>query len=240
MVTGASSGIGAAVAERLVKYGMTVVGCARDTANLQDVVERSKGAEGKFHPVACDLKQEDQILAMYDVINSQYGGLDVCINSAGMGRCSPLMTGSTGDWNEQWQVNVMALCISSREALKSMKQKGIDDGHVIQINSISGHIVHMPSISHFYIATKHAVRALTQGLRQELREAKSNIRVSEVSPGLVKTDFMNRMRGPEVAKVRFGESPHMFPVDLADSVVYVLSAPSHVEVHDVLVAPTGS
>ena len=77
-------------------------------------MESSKSAEGKFHPVACDLRQEDQILSMFDVINSQHGGLDVCINNAGLGKMSSLMTGTTEDWNEQWQVGWhLTLCTPS-------------------------------------------------------------------------------------------------------------------------------
>ncbi|MEQ2278531.1 Dehydrogenase/reductase SDR member 11, partial [Xenotaenia resolanae] len=102
-------------------------------------------------------------------------------------------------------VNVLALSICTREAYQSMKERNIDDGHIINLNSISGHIVINSSDVHFCMATKYAVSALTEGLRQELREAKTHIRATSISPGMVETEFIYRLysNNPEKAKASY-------------------------------------
>jgi len=119
-----------------------------------------------------------------------------------------------------------------------MKNRKIDDGHIINISSMSGHRVVSSRPTHFYSATKHAVKALTDGVRNELREMKSNIRITEISPGLVETEFQVRMSGEAAAEKVYSKIKCLQADDIADSVVYALSAPPHVQVHDILMRPT--
>ncbi|XP_043910499.1 dehydrogenase/reductase SDR family member 11 isoform X2 [Protopterus annectens] len=195
LVTGASVGIGAAIARALVQHGMKVVGCARSVDKIEKLAAECQSAKypGTLIPYKCDLSNEEEILSMFSAIKTLYQGVDVCINNAGLARPEPLLYGKTEGWRNMIDVNILALSVCTREAYQSMKERDVDDGHIININSMSGHRVLASSISHFYSATKFAVTALTEGLRQELREAKSLIRVTCISPGLVETEFAFRL-----------------------------------------------
>jgi NADP-dependent 3-hydroxy acid dehydrogenase YdfG len=134
------------------------------------------------------------------------------------------------------EVNVLALCIATREAIADMRRRG-DAGYVIHISSMAGYRV--PRGSGVYAATKHAVRALTEGLRQELHALESGIRVSAISPGFVETGFAGHYhKQPDAAERTYGRYACIQPEEIADAVVYVLSQPPHLQVHDILMRPT--
>jgi NADP-dependent 3-hydroxy acid dehydrogenase YdfG len=182
-----------------------------------------------------DLRHEADIDAGFAKIRAQWGGVDIMINNAGLGYFSPLMSGDTAQWREMLEVNVLALCICTRAAVRDMQTRG-DDGHVVHIGSMAGHRV--PQNSGVYSATKFAVRSLTEGLRQELREQKSKIRVSCISPGIVQTGFhANFHTSEEAARDYYGRFQVLQPEDVADAVAFVLAAPTHVQVHDLLLRP---
>lgn len=228
LVTGASAGIGQAVASNLAQAGLNVVVCARRREKL-DLIEN-------VTPITVDLRREDQILSMFQRIRSDFGGVQVIVNNAGLGHKSALMDGDSEKWREMLEVNVLALCICTREAVKDMRRLG-DRGHVVHISSMAGHRV--PNCAGVYSATKFAVNGLTEGLRQELREAKSNIRVSAISPGLVDTEFLGKYVGdPKLADEKYKQFKLLSAQDVAEAVHYVLSCPEHVQIHDVLLRPT--
>ncbi|XP_068601430.1 dehydrogenase/reductase SDR family member 11-like isoform X2 [Brachionichthys hirsutus] len=210
LVTGASAGIGESVAKELVRSGMTVMGCARSVENVQKLAAecQREGLSGVLVPFKCDLSHEEEILSMFAAIREQHEGVDVCINNAGCAHSEPLLSGETSAWKNMLDVNVLGLCICTREAYQSMKERRVDDGHIININGMSGHRVPNMAAAHFYSSTKFAVTALTEGLRQELREANSHIRVSMLEA-----------------------------IDVANSVIYALSAPPHVQVGDIRMRP---
>nr|XP_061828043.1 dehydrogenase/reductase SDR family member 11-like [Nerophis lumbriciformis] len=238
LVTGASVGIGAAIAKELVKFGMTVVGCARDFEKLKAVAAecRSEGHSGVLVPFKCDLTSEEEIASMFSAIKAQHEGVDVCINNAGVVHAEPLLSGRTTGWKNMLDVNVLALSICTQEAYQSMKDRNVDDGHIININGMSGHhILGNPDL-HFYCATKFAVTALTEALRRELREANSHIRTSCISPGRVDTEFVLRLYSGDTEKIS-GKYKPLDTKDVADAVTYVLSAPPHVQVGDVQMRP---
>jgi NADP-dependent 3-hydroxy acid dehydrogenase YdfG len=241
LVTGASCGIGAAIAESLVRYGMQVVGCARNIAEIQNLASRLKGEKGSLHAIQCDLTKEDEILAMFEEISKNFKGVDVCINNAGLSHCAPLLSGDTSQWRQMLDVNVLGPTICTREAVKSMRSRNVDDGHIVHIGSIVGHSVPANyTDGHFYSMSKFAVRALTEGHRNELRELGSHIRVSSISPGLVETQFAIRMRGEERGKQLYSSFTPLQANDIVDGVIYVLSAPAHVQVHDIIIRPNES
>ncbi|XP_018520732.1 dehydrogenase/reductase SDR family member 11-like [Lates calcarifer] len=240
LVTGASVGIGAAIAKELVRHGMKVMGCARDVEKIQKLAAecQTAGHSGVLVPFKCDLSNEEEILSMFSVIKAQHKGVDVCINNAGLAHPDSLLNGKTSGWRNMLDVNVVALSICTREAYQSMKERNVDDGHIIHINSMSGHRV-PPGSSHFYCATKYAVTALTEGLRQELREANTHIRATCISPGLVETEFAARLLkdDPEKAAVVYSKYKPLQAINVADAVTYVLSAPPHVQIGDVQMRP---
>uniref|UniRef100_A0A4W3JJW7 Dehydrogenase/reductase SDR family member 11 n=1 Tax=Callorhinchus milii TaxID=7868 RepID=A0A4W3JJW7_CALMI len=200
----------------------------------------SAGYPGTLIPYKCDLTNEEEILSMFSAIKTLHQGVDVCINNAGLAHPEPLLSGRTEGWRNMIAVNVMALAICTREAYQSMRERNVDDGHIININSMSGHRVpNSPTIS-FYSATKHAVTGLTEGLRQELRQENTHIRATAISPGLVETQFAFRLHNndPEKAAAIYESLKCLKAEDLAHAVVYILSAPPHVQIGDILMRPT--
>ncbi|XP_030041934.1 dehydrogenase/reductase SDR family member 11 isoform X2 [Microcaecilia unicolor] len=201
---------------------------------------QSAGFPGSLIPYKCDLCNEDEILSMFSAIKTLHQGVDVCINNAGMARPETLLSGTTEGWRTMIDVNVLALSICTREAYQSMKERNIDDGHIININSMSGHRILPTSIMHFYSATKFTVTAITEGLRQELREAKSHIRATSISPGLVETNFAFKVHDndPEKAAATYESIRCLKAEDIANSVLYILGAPPHVQIGEIQMRPT--
>jgi NADP-dependent 3-hydroxy acid dehydrogenase YdfG len=236
LVTGASSGIGRATAIKLLQAGMNVVASARRQAQL-DAIGQEQGVDpGRLLAKAADLRNVSDIIALFEAARDRFDGVDVLVNNAGLGHNAPLMSGSTDHWREMLEVNVLALCVCTREALSDMRRRG-DRGHVIHISSMAGHRV--PGGSGVYSATKYAVRSLTEGLRQELREANSAIRVSAISPGYVETGFAAHYHhDPTAAERTYGRFKVLQSEDVADAVLYVLTQPAHVQIHDLLMRPT--
>lgn len=235
VITGASSGIGRAIAQQLSQSGYRLALCARRQERLQALQQEleTKGTEVLIQAV--DLRQEASILSFFAAVQQRWGCLDVLINNAGVGHKQSLIEGSTAAWRDMLEVNVLALAICSREALQQMR--GAGSGHIIHISSMSAHRV--PSGSGMYSATKFAVRSLTEGMRQELRAAGLNIRVSSVSPGFVETEFAEHYhQSKEKAKALYSEFPVLQAEDVAAAVGYILAQPAHVQVHDLLVRPT--
>ena len=236
LVTGATSGIGWATAERLAAAGLHVIGCGRRSERLQQLADLIHSKGQLFRSQVCDLRSPESIQSMFAEIRSVLGGVDILINNAGLGHNAPLLSGATEAWREILEVNVLALCICTREAISDMRRRG-DDGYVIHISSMSAHRV--PGTSGMYSASKFAVRSLTEGLRQELRAINSGIRISSISPGFVETEFAERYSGSkEKAQQTYSRFPVLQSEDIADQVIHLLGTPSHVQVHDVLMRPT--
>jgi NADP-dependent 3-hydroxy acid dehydrogenase YdfG len=161
----------------------------------------------------------------------------VLVNNAGLGRAAPLSSAPTELWREMLEVNVLGLCIATREAIRDMDRRGAG-GHVVHVSSMAGHRI--PGVdSGVYAATKFAVRALTEALRRELRERKSPIRVTAISPGHVNTEFADVFTGrPGAEQEIAGRVRILDPHDVAEAILWIVTRPPHVEVHDVLVRPT--
>lgn len=241
LVTGASVGIGAAIAKELVRHGMKVAGCARDVEKVKKLASEclGEGLSGLLLPFKCDLTNEEEIVSMFSAVKQQHGGVDVCINNAGLAHPDSLLSGKTSSWRNMLDVNVLALSICTREAYQSMKERNVDDGQIININSMSGHRIVHSADTHFYSCTKFAVTALTEGLRQELREANTHIRATSISPGVVQTEFALRLfsNDPEKGASTYTKIKPLEAIDIANSVVYVLSAPPHVQIGDIHMRP---
>ncbi|XP_780227.1 dehydrogenase/reductase SDR family member 11 [Strongylocentrotus purpuratus] len=242
LVTGASEGIGEAISRLLVKHDMKVVGCARNLDKLKAIDGELKKEEGgSFFPIQCDLTQRDQIYAMFEKIKTHHGGVDVCINNAGMAYPSSLLDGTPEEWQKSLDLNVIALCLCTKLSVQQMKERGVDDGHIILLNSMGGHrLIQGSNYLHFYAGTKHMVKALTEGYRDELRQKNSKIRVSALSPGLVESEFVVRLFGDDPDKGRkvLQTTPCLKREDVAELVVMVMQQPPNVQIHDILVRDT--
>lgn len=236
VVTGASSGIGAAVVEALCEAGLKVAFCARREERIASLKERVEERGGVALARAVDLRREEEILSFLDEAKRAFGGIDVLVNNAGLGHKAPLTSGVTEHWREMLEVNVLALCIATREVVQDMTARGAE-GHVLHVSSMAAHRV--PQESGVYSATKFAVRSLTEGLRLELRAMGSPIRVTSLSPGFVETEFAAQYHKSEQAAAEtYGRYKVLEPEDVARAVLYALSQPPWVELHDVLMRPT--
>jgi len=179
-----------------------------------------------------DLRQAEDIGRIFEESSEHWGGLDILVNNAGLGRKAGFHDGATEDWQEMLEVNVLALAVACREALGRFdRQKG---GHIVNVSSMAGHRI--PPGGGFYAATKFAVRAITECLRQEFRTLGSPSRVSEISPGFVSTEFHEVLYRGDAEKIAAGLPQYrvLDPGDVAASVVHILEAPDHVAIHDIL------
>nr|MBR9812176.1 SDR family NAD(P)-dependent oxidoreductase [bacterium] len=217
LVTGASSGIGKAIASTLLKEGMTVIGLCRSVDQLPDGVK----------PLACDLRDESAIKVAFESLKE----LDILVNSAGLAYLSRICDGNPSDWEEMWRVNVHALGLCSQLSLALFPERG---GHILNLSSMSGHRV--PPTGGFYASTKFAVRSVSEALRAELKTSGNNTRISCLSPGFVDTPLLDKYfagREDQLAETR-AKIDMLTPEAIADAALHILTSPASVEINDVL------
>jgi NADP-dependent 3-hydroxy acid dehydrogenase YdfG len=236
LVTGAGSGIGAAVTTRLFTEGMQVVACGRRQERVAAVLAAADPAGERSLALACDVRDEAAVQETFAAARARFGGVDVLVNNAGLGHAAPLAEGRVEEWREMLEVNVLGLCICTREALADMRRRGAR-GQIIHIGSMAGQRV--PPGAGLYAATKHAVRALTESLRMEIHAAGDPIRVGEISPGFVETGFAAHYhKSAAKARETYSQFTVLSAADVAEAVVYMLGCPDHVQVHDILMRPS--
>ncbi|KAJ8932619.1 hypothetical protein NQ314_014549 [Rhamnusium bicolor] len=137
IVTGASSGIGATIAEKLVEIGLQVVGLARRKERMEQLAEKLAGKKGKLYPIKTDLSKEEDILNAFKWVKENLGPIHILINNAALNKSTSLTDGDIEIWKNVFAVNVIGLCIATREAVRDMRANNVD-GHIIHINSVVG------------------------------------------------------------------------------------------------------
>uniref|UniRef100_A0A224XQ51 Putative dehydrogenase n=1 Tax=Panstrongylus lignarius TaxID=156445 RepID=A0A224XQ51_9HEMI len=233
VVTGASSGIGEAVAKKLVGNGMKVLALARRQERLQKLEKECSAGPGTLKGLQCDVTKEDEVKEAFKWVDENWGPVQVIINNAAVLLQTPLTNLDLSTVSQSLNTNVLGTVTSLKYGLESMQKHSIN-GHVIIINSVAGHmVVPMPGIS-TYCASKHAVKVITESLRNELSFANSKIRVTSISPGLVDTEMVGQFREHMVS-----DTPILRAGDIADCVAFALSAPQHVTISELVVQPTG-
>lgn len=239
IVTGASAGIGILISQALVEKGVKVVGLARRVDRIEELAKKLEGKSGKLYAVRCDISREEDILKAFKWVKDNVGPVHILINNAGVIKPTNLTDGNTDDWRRIFDVNVIGLCICTREAARVMKQHDIA-GHIIHINAICGHYVTpLPEpVMNVYPASKYAVTALTETLRQELRHFKSKVKITSISPGVVRTEFQDNFP-TGTFKDAVLTMPALKPEDIAEAVIYCLSTQPHVQVHELIIRPLG-
>lgn len=240
IVTGASAGIGAAIAEQLVGAGLKVVGLARRKERVEELAKKLQGKNGQLYSFRADVSKEEDILAAFKWVKENLGPVNILINNAGFRRDTNLIEGDAKMWEDILDTNVLGLCMGTREAVKDMRANNVD-GHIIHINSLVGHkVIYFPQSS-VYPASKHAVTALTETLRQELNSIGSKIKITSISPGAVETEFRQAagVFSHQDQVELFKKLPHLQSEDVADAVLYALATPPHVQVHEITIKPVG-
>jgi NADP-dependent 3-hydroxy acid dehydrogenase YdfG len=234
VITGASSGLGEATARLLSAEGASVALGARRVDRLRALAKELIGKGGQALTVATDVTDCDAVKTLVDTAVQTFGRIDVMINNAGLMPQALLERLKIDEWNRMIDVNLKGVLYGIAAALPHMKQQ--KSGHFINVSSVAGHRVG-PGFA-VYAATKHAVRALSEGLRQEVKPY--NIRTTVISPGAVATELPNSVTDPDAgARIRKFYAEVAIPADsFARAVGFAISQPEEVDVNEILFRPT--
>jgi NADP-dependent 3-hydroxy acid dehydrogenase YdfG len=193
VITGASSGLGEAAARLLSAEGATVVLGARRVDRLKSLADELTGKGGKALAIETDVADRDQVKGLVEMAVKTYGRVDVILNNAGLMPQSLLASLKVDEWDRMIDVNIKGVLYGIAAVLPHMQRQ--KSGHIINVSSVAGHKVG-PGAA-VYAATKFAVRALSEGLRQEVKQY--NIRTTVISPGAVASELPNTVSDPAVA-----------------------------------------
>lgn len=235
-ITGASSGIGKACAEEFAKEGASLILTAR---RINQLTEFSGLLKKKYNVKVLSLKLDvrnlDEVKKSVSSLPDEWKKIDILLNNAGLARgFDKIYEGKTSDWEEMIDTNIKGLLFVTRQILPLMVERM--EGHIINVGSTAGHEVY-PN-GNVYCATKFAVKALTQGIRIDTVD--KNIRVTTIDPGMVLTEFSNvRFSGDteRAAKVYEGIKP-LSAEDIASTVLFCVTRPSHINISEVILTPT--
>ncbi|HEX2095546.1 MAG TPA: SDR family NAD(P)-dependent oxidoreductase [Longimicrobiaceae bacterium] len=235
-ITGASAGIGAACARAFAGAGARLLLAARRTDRLHTLADELRDAHGtESYLVELDVRSAEAVAATVEGLPPEWAEIEVLVNNAGLGRgMDRVQEGSREGWDEMIDTNVKGLLYVTRAVLPGMVRR--EGGHVVNIGSVAGHEVYPGGA--VYCATKHAVGAITRGLRMDLLG--TGVRVSTVDPGLVETEFsVVRFHGDRerADRVYAGMAP-LTADDIADAVLWCATRPPHVNIDEIIIKPT--
>ena len=233
VITGASSGLGEATARMLSAQGAVVVLGARRVDRIEALAKELSDAGGRALALQTDVTRAADVQRLVDAAVEKFGRIDVLVNNAGLMPSSPLERLKIADWDRMIDVNIKGVLYGIAAALPHMKaQKG---GHIVNVSSVAGHKVRAGTA--VYSATKHAVRVLTEGLRQEIKPY--DIRTTIVSPGAVATELPDSITEADVQAGVKAFYEIAIPADsFARAVVFALSQPDDVDINEILFRPT--
>lgn len=234
VITGASSGLGEAVARRLGACGAKLVLGARRLERLEGVAADIVAAGGEARILKTDVQEPAHVQALVDEAVSTYGRLDVMINNAGLMAQSTLAARRIDEWDRMIDINIKGVLYGIAAALPVMQAQ--KRGHIINVASVAGHKVRGGGA--VYAATKHAVRVITEGLRQEVKPY--HLRTTIISPGAVETELPAGTKDPETAAAMRGfyDAHAISPASFADAVLFAMSQPESVDINEILYRPT--
>jgi len=234
VITGASSGLGEAAARLLSAEGATVVLGARRVERLQKLADELTAKGGKALAIATDVTKRSDVKKLVDAAVQKFGRIDVMINNAGLMPHSPLERLKVDEWDRMVDVNIKGVLYGIAAALEPMMRQKF--GHIINVSSVAGHKV--TPAGAFYAATKHAVRALSEGLRQEIKPY--NLRTTIISPGAVATELPNSITEPDIAEriKQFYKDVAISADSFARAVAFAISQPEDVDINEILFRPT--
>lgn len=234
VITGASSGLGEATAWHLSEQGASIALAARRTNRIESLANDIKDNSGNAIAVTTDVTDRDQVKQLVDQAVEEFGKIDVMINNAGLMPFAPLERLNIDEWDQMIDVNIKGVLYGIAAALPHMKEQ--ESGHIINVSSVAGHKVNPGGT--VYCATKHAVRAISEGLRQEVKPY--NLRTTIISPGAVDTELPDSSRDEDM-KENMNEyyEEYAIPADsFARAVAYAISQPEEVDINEILYRPT--
>lgn len=231
-ITGASSGIGEATARYLAAQGAKVLLGARRADRLKTIVADIVKAGGEAEAFAVDVAKSDDVFAFIKTAQGRFGRLDVLINNAGLMPLSTFDQAKIKEWDQMIDVNIKGTLYGIAAALPVFRAQ--ESGHFINVSSTAGHNVR-PTLG-VYAGTKHAVRAISEGLRQEVGE---KIRVTIISPGAVESELAETISDPELKhQIETYRKMAIPAVAVAEAIAYAIGQPANVDINEILMRPT--
>ncbi|WP_077325670.1 SDR family oxidoreductase [Virgibacillus siamensis] len=232
VITGASSGIGSAIAAHLAEEGANVVLAARRKDKLDELVDSiNKKGNGKAIAVETDVTNKGEVDFLAEKTADTFGEVDIYINNAGLMLLSKVQNGHVDEWDRMVDVNIKGVLYGINSVLPKMLER--KTGHLVNVASVAG--LEVSKVNAVYSATKFAVRALSMGLEKEL--ARTGVRVTNISPGAVDTDLATHGTDEElIGKVK-ENNRKLKADDIARAVVYAVTQPDYVNVNEVTVRP---
>ena len=235
VVTGASSGIGAATARALAHEGYAVALAARREERINELADEISSAGGKALAIPTDVSDPESAAALIRTAKDELGSVDVLVNNAGVMLLGPILGADLEHWQRMVGVNVLGLMYCTHAALPIMQQRG--HGHIVNVSSVAGRVARFGS--GVYNATKWGVGAFSESLRQE--GANYGVRVTIVEPGFVDTELQGHNENPMVREAIEKNREQIGDVlkadDIANAIVYAVQQPEHVGINEVLVRP---
>jgi NADP-dependent 3-hydroxy acid dehydrogenase YdfG len=236
LITGASSGIGAACAEQLAAQGMRLILLARRAENLNTIATQLRNKyKIAVHPIAIDITHHQAVQQMLLNLPDEWREIDILVNNAGLAAgIEKFQQADVHDWEAMINTNIKGLLYMTRYVLPEMISR--NRGHIINIGSVAGHQTYVGGS--VYCATKAAVNRINQGLRLDING--TAIRVTSIDPGMVESEFsMVRFKGDitRAKQVYQGMTP-LRPEDIADAVLYCITRPAHVNISEMIMYPT--
>lgn len=238
LVTGASSGIGAAAATGLAAEGAAVALAARRRERLDTVAASIRDQGGTALVLECDITDQEQAAAAVERTASELGRLDTLINNAGVMLLGPAAGAPLAEWQQMVELNVLGLLYCAHAALPHLLRAAGDGprqvADMVNISSVAGRFAR--NGNGVYALTKHGVGALSESLRQEL--AGQYVRVSLVEPGATATELASHNRPEVLEAIRNQFGQRMEATDIADAITYIVTRPRHIAVNEILIRPT--
>lgn len=238
IITGACHGIGAQITEDLVKIGMIVIGFEPTEDRVAEMLGKLQEwgpVEGQLIACKCDVSKDGDLKNAFEGIVAAYGGVDVLINNAAIGKDGLISTGDIEDMIRVTDVNIYGLLACTRFAIESMSRKNVP-GQIININSICGH--YMPPFAepriNMYIASKRTMTVLNALLKKEIKQLNKKIKVTSISPGIVRTGIFKTAGVEFLDDNFFNSNPHLTTKDVSNTVLMILSAPRSIQVNEVI------
>lgn len=235
LITGASSGIGLACAKLFASHGAKTILCARRVERLNNlVVELEQKYGNKHYIVPLDVRDKELVQNQLESLPVEWQAIEILVNNAGLALDTlPLQEGVIEHWDTMIDTNVKGLLYVSRAVIPGMMKRR--QGHIVNIGSIAGH-AYYPN-GNVYSATKHAVHAISKSMRLDMLG--SPIRVTEIAPGAVETEFSEvRWNDKERAKAFYKDFQPLLAEDIADAVFYCATRPQHVDIEEMIIMPT--
>ena len=229
LITGATSGIGRATAHEFAKQGIRLIICGRRQERLE-TIQKGLSKLTDVHILNFDVRDKKAVFSAIESLPENFKHIDILINNAGNAHgLDPIQEGNLDDWDAMMDINVKGLLYVSKAVIPQMTER--QSGHIINIGSSAGKEVYPKG--NVYCASKHAVVAVTEGMRMDLNPF--GIKVAAINPGLVETEFSQvRFKGKTIADNVYKGYKALQPEDVADVISFAISRPAHVNIADVL------